>query len=545
VAFVGFGIAIAASLFTTPPSQIALASVNENVRGWAWSDPIGWISMNDQNPGSGGGVYGVNVNLTTGAMTGFGWSDKAGWVCFGSSCAVPSCTGVPPSSNAPYNAMFAELSPAPYSAGSSNRNFHGWAKVCNAGDEGWISLNCSDVNPTACGSYAYRVPFDMTTLQFQDATPPGFPMNGTSFGWSGTNDGKGYGYIDFRNAYLVPSSESTAETCSNGFDDDLDGAIDCVDAGCAAACVPPPALTEDQCPLGNADLCCSDGVDNEGDTKVDCDDTDCQGNASMCTVAWLQTRFGGVYAQKGIDAIAAPASQYNASYCLSLSDGQIQGFASQSSCIASSTPLTLPSLSSGYKGTLGGIDIDGIANGRYGQVVQIADGNALPAQLDGKVYVYNGVGPLTLSAKQFLNGVGSNGRGNGLLLVRGADVNIVGDITYAFPTVDNYLRNLASFGLIVTRVAGAPGVGGRIFIDQNVSKISGALFAEESISTGASILPIEIYGMLASRALYFERTGGTSSTAAETVVFDGRAIANPPPGMQDIGKSLPTAKEAF
>ncbi|MBU1908324.1 hypothetical protein KKF59_04345, partial [Patescibacteria group bacterium] len=58
-------------------------------------------------------------------------------------------------------------------------------------------------------------------------------------------------------------------------------------------------------------------------------------------------------------------------------------------------------------------------------------------------------------------------------------------------------------------------------------------------------LPLQAYGLFASRALVFERTSGTAATAAETVTFDGRAVANPPPGMQDIGKSLPTAKDAF
>ncbi|MBU1034350.1 hypothetical protein KKD42_00960 [Patescibacteria group bacterium] len=543
VVFAGIGAALAAAYFSLPRSEIANASVSDNIRGWAWADPIGWVSLNSLNPNSGGGSYGVNLNLATGELNGFGWSENAGWICFGSSCSAAACSGAVPPSSPPYNMPYAALTPAPFLQGATIRNFHGWAKACALGDEGWISLNCNDPAPPACAAYAYRVPFDMSTQAFVDTSFPGSPANGSSFAWNGNTNGSGLGYFDFRLAYLSGISENTAALCSNAMDDDLDGAVDCADSECAAQCVPPQSLTEDQCPLGSADLCCSDGTDNESDGTSDCEDPDCQGTASMCTVAWLKTKFGNVYAQKGIDALAAPNAQYNATYCLSISDGLITGFASQSGCLLTSAPLSLPKAESGYKGSLGVIDVKGIQDGRYGPVVQIADGSAMPEKLDGKVYIYTGGGTLTLPAKQFQNGNGQSGRGNGLLFVKGADLAITGNMSYAAPSVDNYLRNLASFGVIVTRDAG--GQGGNIRIDPNVSSLVGALFAETSISTGDSTLPLQAYGLFASRALVFERTSGTAATAAETVTFDGRAVANPPPGMQDIGKSLPTAKDAF
>ena len=546
MAVAGLGFAFAVAFFTAPESPFARASSGDNVLGWAWADPIGWISLNDLNPGSGGGTYGVNVDLSTGVVNGFGWSENAGWVCFGSSCSHPDCTGTVPASVPTYNSLTASVVPAPYSAGGSVRNLHGWAKVCNEGDLGWISLNCSDLSPSACVSYGYHVPFDMSTHFFEDVTAGGSPTNGTSYAWNGNADGTGFGYIDFHQAHVVVPAEGSDPVCADGLDNDLDGAIDCTDSGCAlaAACVTPPALTEDMCALGTADLCCSDSTDNEGDGLIDCDDTDCQGTASTCTVSWLKTRFGNVYAQNGIAAIAAPASQFNASYCLSVSNGSISGFASQSGCTTTSTKLSLPSSSTGYKGSLGSIDVSGIERGQYGPVQVIADGNALPSNLDGKVYLYNGGSVLTLPERMFANGAGSTGRGNGLLYVKGADLRIVGNLTYASPTVQNYLRNLASFGIIVTRDA-STGVGGHIFIEPTVQNVAGALFAETSISTGFTKSPLTVYGLIASRELALERVGGTSSTAAETIIFDGRAVANPPPGMQDIGKSLPTTKDAF
>jgi hypothetical protein len=545
MALMGFAFAFTVAFFTVPSTQPVKAEAADNVMGWAWADPIGWISLNDLNPGSGGGSYGVNLDFSTGLLSGFGWSENAGWICFGSSCSHPDCSGTVPASIPAYNSMIAKVDPPPYASGGTIRNVHGWAKVCNEGDRGWISFHCNDLVPSACGSYAYRVPFDMSTHAFEDTTAGGSPTNGTPFAWNANDDRSGFGYISFRAARVNVPEEAADPVCSDGIDNDLDGASDCTDSSCVPLpiCTPPPDLTEDQCPLGTADLCCSDSTDNEGDGVQDCEDPDCQGMASMCTVEWLETKFGSVYAQKGIAAIAAPASQYNASYCLSASDGMIEGFASQIGCITSSTSLTLPSAGTGYRGSLGVIDVVGIENGRYGPVQVIADGSALPEDLGGRIYLYTGAGALTLPAKTFQNGTGPTGRGNGLLFVKGSNLRIVGDLVYSSPEVQGYLRNLASFGVIVTADAG--GTGGNIVIDPSVRTLSGAFFAERSIRTGASTLPLTVFGLMASRELVFDRTGGTAAIASETVIFDGRAVANPPPGMQDIGKSLPTVKDAF
>ena len=58
------------------------------------------------------------------------------------------------------------------------------------------------------------------------------------------------------------------EDCTDGIDNDGDGATDCEDSDCADQC------TED----------CFDGIDNDGDTFVDCDDADCAGQCTEdCT----------------------------------------------------------------------------------------------------------------------------------------------------------------------------------------------------------------------------------------------------------------------
>lgn len=62
----------------------------------------------------------------------------------------------------------------------------------------------------------------------------------------------------------VPSGED----CDDGEDDDLDGDVDCADADC----VDDPA-----CEGGEPEIC-DDGTDNDGDGDVDCDDPDCSGH---------------------------------------------------------------------------------------------------------------------------------------------------------------------------------------------------------------------------------------------------------------------------
>lgn len=77
---------------------------------------------------------------------------------------------------------------------------------------------------------------------------------------------------------------ATGEVCSNGIDDDSDGALDCADSECPGTntcgmgCV---------CPGGNGiatETACGDGIDNDKRDGPDCRDPDCQQcqGALMC-----------------------------------------------------------------------------------------------------------------------------------------------------------------------------------------------------------------------------------------------------------------------
>jgi subtilisin-like proprotein convertase family protein len=99
------------------------------------------------------------------------------------------------------------------------------------------------------------------------STRAGAPTMGTwhiTVGDDATDD---QGSVDAMNLYLcVCNGTAGCETnlaCTDGEDNDGDGAIDCADGDCAAV---PQCIPETNC---------TDGVDNDLDGQIDCADTDC------------------------------------------------------------------------------------------------------------------------------------------------------------------------------------------------------------------------------------------------------------------------------
>lgn len=161
----------------------ARAGVQDNVRGWAWSDTIGWISMNCTNETPACTTeYGVHIEVKPGFddradLTGWAWSDPMGWICFGM-----TCSGTTPDGQVPY---------AEYRSSYNGKDdqFFGWAQVLNLGAEGWISLNCENLNECATSNYHVVLNDllgDFTKGAFNDY-----------WAWNGNDDGTGVGWIDF------------------------------------------------------------------------------------------------------------------------------------------------------------------------------------------------------------------------------------------------------------------------------------------------------------------------------------------------------------
>jgi hypothetical protein len=61
-----------------------VVNTNGTLSGWAWSDQIGWISFNCNNPGIGDtcATSDYKVTIVSGEFTGWAWNDIIGWISF-------------------------------------------------------------------------------------------------------------------------------------------------------------------------------------------------------------------------------------------------------------------------------------------------------------------------------------------------------------------------------------------------------------------------------------------------------------------------------
>ena len=187
------------------------AFASGNVRGFAWSESAGWISMNCDNsmltdgnamPSTCGTVdYGVTVNETSGAMSGYGWSSNLGWVRFDQVTSTPTYI--------PNRAGSARIT----GIGSGGvRRVTGWIRFCsdfnqaimpdncggggtitsnNGGWNGWVSM----MGDGSDGSTPYGVTYDTATKTFD------------GYAWGGTFDTSGagsevVGWIMFKWVYV-------------------------------------------------------------------------------------------------------------------------------------------------------------------------------------------------------------------------------------------------------------------------------------------------------------------------------------------------------
>lgn len=450
---------------------------------------------------------------------------------------------------------------------------------------GWISLNCLDA-PAGCGPGNYG-----PVVNFGTGVWSGFAWHGIV--------GSGWGWIDFSGVRMSTVAEGSIVSCHDSIDNDLDGPTDCLDNGCYQQPAYNCPAVETQCGLLGLSNCCSNTTDDDNDALIDCADVaDCSADAACipeictngiedgdpdsdtdcadsectslpaCTPPWLQAQYGNIYAKSGITGNAPPPGQANATYCIT-SAGSISNFTSEQGCLegSSSESYSLPTSTGGYISNLGRLDVAGILAGRYGTVTSIATSTALPAALNGGIYLYdrdaqggtcpswgpNGAGTaFAINAKTFTNASGSTGRGNGLLVIKGCDLRITGNLAYQGAGISQYLRNLASFGVLVLAKysGGVPVNGGHMFIDPSVTQIVGLYFAERSLRTGSTgntftDVQLNAYGAFVSRDVRLQRRFGSPTNPAENVVFDGRGVANPPPGMQDVTKSLPSLKDKY
>lgn len=435
----------------------------------------------------------------------------------------------------------------PAGAACNFHNINGWVWSSNAG---WISLNCS--NTGAAVDYGLDIAFGGASA----------PVTG--YAWSANA-----GWIDFQPAGPYPAAPNNAalykRTGGGGSS-----------AGALTGWAKVVALGDDgwmklgPIKFGSTDYGVT--IDNSkvfsgwsfnGGDDLGFGNPDPEqgwgwvswrgdGYYGSASGQWFETLYGDIVGGGNLgQAFAPPGGRYSATYLIQ-ANGAIDPV-TITSAGGAAVPyrqenfpkLNLPQQSNNYRGSLGWLDRAGMVNGYYGEVVKYT-GNQLSSDifgnsimLDNKVYYITG--DLTVDrALTFSKGNG-NEKARGAVVVDGALI-INENIDYQGGPVASRIDNLPSAGWIVK---------GDIIINPSVTSVVGVLYSEGAagISTGttgasATDKQLIISGLVAAKKINLQRLWvRASNEPAEQFIFDGRAIANPPPGLVDMAKGLPTLRQ--
>lgn len=197
IAFFIVGVLIGVAYFANPSflkTPSALSAMSNNVYGYAWSENIGWISLNSINcnqdddgwvdefcggftiaglPNNGSNIpaesYGVNIDQATGNFSGYAWSENIGWIKFDPAGPYPSA----PQHGAQLN--------------TTTKVVTGWARACAGtvngdctgasrtdGWDGWIKLSKDSADSVASPAYGVTI----TSGKFS-----GYAWGGNVVGW--------------------------------------------------------------------------------------------------------------------------------------------------------------------------------------------------------------------------------------------------------------------------------------------------------------------------------------------------------------------------
>lgn len=133
---IGCVLAIGAAFFIAP--QETLSQTSQSITGYAWSETIGWISLNCSDLGTcGTSNYGLSIAVD-GTISGYAWSEYMGWISANSA----DLSGCPT---------------APCTTRMNGNSMEGWMKALAAnqaqsgGWDGFISLSGTNYGPTLSG----------------------------------------------------------------------------------------------------------------------------------------------------------------------------------------------------------------------------------------------------------------------------------------------------------------------------------------------------------------------------------------------------------
>lgn len=309
-------------------------------------------------------------------------------------------------------------------------------------------------------------------------------------------------------------------------------------------------------PCGSGDGFCQDDPDTSCRRDVDCVDAGLEGpcqEANICEQMispWLETKQGNLFSNKKILApVSPPADRYNATYCIT-AQGSIMNYRSELCGLETDedTQLERPKPENSYRTMLGLVDITGLKEGRYGDVEKHTPASFQnywnnPQPLDGKVIHVEANGTdVVVNGREIMNAA-LDGEGNGTVLIEGGNLRIEDNVYYQDSPVSR-LSNLASLGWIV--LPRPDGTMGNVYVKGSVRRLVGAFLVggEEGFDTVApplevSDIPLRMEGLVVARKVVLDRIYRNPDQGSEQIIYDGRAVANPPPGFADISSSLP------
>ena len=152
---------VLAGFFVIHTGYHVSASGSQPVNGFLWSDMpdqsnqditcsndncgrgFGWVSLIGGGQIGGNALYQVNLDLSTGKMSGYAWSEYGGWVDFNPTSGYPTGNGTDP-----INAHGAQVNLACLQAAGTNCAVTGWIRFVAGqsgtslgGWDGWVSLS--------------------------------------------------------------------------------------------------------------------------------------------------------------------------------------------------------------------------------------------------------------------------------------------------------------------------------------------------------------------------------------------------------------------
>lgn len=574
-------------------------SAEYDISGWMWSDNYGWISLNYINclnlPGGSceylAGVNEYGAKLDSGNnITGYGWSENVGWICFGSTCSDTA-----PDSN-----------PASAALDENTGKITGWAKVLTLGDDGWIKLGrggvsggdvgqecydcekkcdlwtqncvgdppvCSDVEP--CIQYSVNEYENctacFTTTCFCEELPVGSdPASNCAPNCQWPQGESGDDPVIGGNEFICTGQRNSfapnpnCPDCCTDCTESANGRISC--NNCSSC-----ELYGVNSNLSSGDLIGwawngNDGVG--GNIGAGWIHQNAPGGGSYIVYPWLETQYGSIYSPEDVRQRAG-VQRINATYCIFAQDiKHLTSFNCQRRFI-SEVDIGFPTGEQIYRNGLGRIDIDGLTQyqlieevkyNKYGQ--EVVDITVLDSVMVFNNKVYVSVGDLAVNSGFSIDNGGIGEKGNGLIVVNG-NLTINSDFDYNGSVLPGELSQLASIAWLVK---------GDIIVKSNVEKAVGAfiilgdgvtscLYENDTACDGSVEYPrykqngygifltedsansFTVFGLIVAKAFDLRRTYSDVERGSERIIYDGRLIANPPPGLDGFVEGLPIIRD--